>query len=162
MKRIVILISLVMAAFLTFAYTLWVALGLICRSERTPRFPFMQRWIKVLLVLVLIQIVYGAFVAGLNAGKVMNTWPKMGEEWVSKSVVALQPFWVNFIDGIGGVQFVHRYLAYVVVGMVLFILLKSTQYKLNKSQTAGIKALLIVVFGAFTSNPYVPFPIFII
>ena len=40
--------------------------------------------ILILAVLVLIQIIYGAFVAGLNAGIGFNTWPKMNGEWVRK------------------------------------------------------------------------------
>ena len=44
-----------------------------------------------LFILVIIQIIYGAFVAGLDAGLGFNSWPKMNGEWVPKAVYALDP-----------------------------------------------------------------------
>ena len=148
-------------AFLTFAYTFWVALQLIYYKQERPDVPFMRKWISILFIVVLIQIIYGAFMAGLNAGFVMNTWPKMGDAWISESVTALKPLWVNFVDGIGGVQFVHRYLAYIVVALVLFLLLKSTSYSLSANQKRSLMGLLCVVFlqfllGIFTLLNAVP------
>tara|TARA_B100000809_G_scaffold172460_1_gene169732 strand:- start:781 stop:1803 length:1023 start_codon:yes stop_codon:yes gene_type:complete len=137
------------AAFLTFAYTFWVALSLIYKDEERPNVPFMRKWIAVLFVATVIQIIYGAFVAGLNAGFVMNTYPKMGDSWIAESVTAMEPFWINFIDGVGGVQFVHRILAHIVVGLVLFLLLKSSKFELNKIQTNSLIALLVMVFSQF-------------
>lgn len=137
------------AAFLTFAYTFWVALKLMYQNEERTNIPFMRKGLVALLILTIVQIIYGAFVAGLNAGFVMNTWPKMGGQWVADSVTVLEPFWTNFVDGIGGVQFVHRYLAFIVVGLVLFLLLKANKYTLNKRQLAGLKSVLIVVFIQF-------------
>jgi len=137
------------AAFLTFAYTFWVTLSLIYSNNETPDVPTMRKWITVLFVLTILQIIYGAFVAGLNAGFTLNTWPKMGDRWIAETVTAMEPFWTNFIDGIGGVQFIHRYLAYAVVGLVLFILFKSSKYELSKAQSKSLIALLVVVFVQF-------------
>ncbi|MBL4594750.1 MAG: COX15/CtaA family protein [Flavobacteriales bacterium] len=137
------------AAFLTFAYTFWVALSLINHKEERPNFPSMRKWVSVLFVITVLQIIYGAFVAGLNAGFIMNTWPKMGERWIAETVTVMEPFWTNFVDGVGGVQFVHRYLAYIVVGLVLFLLLKSSKYELNKTQSKSLVVLIVVVFIQF-------------
>ena len=137
------------AAFLTFAYTLWVALGLIYHNEIRPNVPSMRKWVAVLFVVTVIQIVYGAFVAGLNAGLVYNTWPKMGGEWIAEAVTAIDPIWVNFVNGLAGVQFIHRYLAYIVVGLVVFLFLKSSKFKLSSIQLTALKALIIVVFIQF-------------
>ncbi|MGB0881688.1 MAG: COX15/CtaA family protein [Vicingaceae bacterium] len=149
------------AAFLTFAYTFWVALSLLYKDIERPNVPFLRKSILVLFVLTVIQIIYGAFVAGLNAGFVMNTYPKMGDSWIADSVTALEPFWINFIDGIGGVQFVHRTLAHIVVGLVIFILLKASQFELNKIQKNGLIAMLAIVsvqflLGVFTLLYAVP------
>ena len=137
------------AAFLTFSYTFWVALDLIYEKKERSNIPFMRKSLVVLFILTITQIIYGAFVAGLNAGFVMNTWPKMGAEWISKSVTAMEPLWTNFVDGIGGVQFIHRYLAYFVVGLVLLILFKSSKFKMNNIQSKSLIALLSVVFIQF-------------
>ncbi len=136
------------AAFLTFAYTFWVVLQLIYPANK-PDVPFMRKGLMILFVVAVIQIVYGAFVAGLNAGFVMNTWPKMGEIWIAESVTAMKPFWVNFIDGIGGVQFIHRYMAYVVVGIIFYLLLMSNKFELSKMQKKGLYWLFGVVVVQF-------------
>ena len=138
-----------MAAFITFAYTFWVALSLIRQDEKNTFYPQLKKWLNVLLIVLLLQIIYGAFVAGLNAGFVMNTWPKMGEHWVADSVTALKPIWINFIDGIGGVQFVHRYLAYIVVAIVIVLLIIANKYELNKIQSKSLNIILMVVFLQF-------------
>ena len=137
------------AAFLTFAYTFWVALELITKNEIKPSVPFIRKGVLILFIITVIQIIYGAFVAGLNAGFVMNTYPKMGDVWIAESVTAMQPLWVNFVDGIGGVQFVHRVLAHIVVGVVIFLLMKSTKFELNTAQKKSLIALIVIVFCQF-------------
>ena len=84
--------------------------------------------------LVVIQIIYGAFVAGLNAGIGFNTWPKMNGEWIPQAVYSLDPLWKNFIEAPYGIQFVHRVLALIIVSFVLFIWFK------NQSTTVYISS----------------------
>ncbi len=136
-------------AFLTFAYTFWVALTLIYPEVSNNNHSKMRKILFVILGLTIIQIVYGAFVAGLNAGFVMNTWPKMGEEWISSSVTSMNPVWLNFVEGIGGVQFIHRYLAYLVLGLIFYFWLKSRKLKLNTFQVKGVNLLLGAVMLQF-------------
>jgi len=137
-------------AFLTFAYTFWVALGLIYSINVDGNHIKVRRLIGVIFILTILQIIYGAFVAGLNAGFVMNTWPKMGDQWISGSVTAMEPLWVNFVEGIGGVQFIHRYLAYLVVGLILFLWYKTRKIKLTSLQTIGVQLLVVAVVLQFT------------
>ena len=77
--------------------------------------------IKLLGFLSIIQIVYGAFIAGLKAGRIYNTWPKMGDQWVPESVYAMSPFWTNFTEGLAGIQFIHRTLAIVLLLFTIHI-----------------------------------------
>lgn len=135
-------------AFITFSYTFWVALGLIY-----PNPPILQKGMKkpirFLLLLVIVQIIWGAYVAGLNAGKVYNTWPLMGETLIPEAVSAMEPWWRNFIEGISGVQFVHRYLAYAVLAIVVYVFLKGRKLTLSRSQQKGIYFLLFAVSFQF-------------
>jgi cytochrome c oxidase assembly protein subunit 15 len=136
-------------AFLTFAYTFWVALGLIYpKSENQVRHP-LRKWFQILFPVVVIQIIWGAYVAGLNAGKVYNYWPKMGENWIAEGVTAMQPMYLNFIEGLAGVQFLHRYMAYAVVGLILFIYFRARKMELSSSQKWGVNSLLIAVSFQF-------------
>ena len=136
-------------AFLTFAYTLWVALGLIYPKSAVGNAHPLKKWLQLLFPVVVIQIIWGAYVAGLNAGKVYNTWPKMGEKWVDDAVTSMQPFYLNFVEGLAGVQFIHRYLAYAAVGLILFIFFKARKMNLSSSQKWGVNALLIAVSVQF-------------
>lgn len=132
-------------AFLTFAYTFWVALDLIYKDEKDLDFKALRVILYSIFGIAVVQIIYGAFVAGLNAGFVMNTFPKMGDQWINDSVTALTPFWKNFVEGVGGVQFIHRYLAYVVVALILYFAVACSKYSLSLRQKLATKLMLYAV-----------------
>ena len=149
-------------AFLTFAYTFWVALDLIFPSKKEINTRF-RNLIRVGLVILVIQIIWGAFVAGLDAGWIHNHWPLMNDgELIHQSVTTEQePLWRNFIEGKSGVQFVNRYLAYIVVGIIGFIWFKARKNKTTMLQQKGINLLLILVgvqfvLGVLTLVLFVP------
>jgi len=68
-----------------------------------------------LAFLVFLQILMGAFVAGLDAGYGFNTWPLMEGRWVPEGLVVLEPAWRNLFENLLAVQFAHRMLAYVIL-----------------------------------------------
>ncbi len=136
-------------AFLTFVYTFWVALGLMYEDKKTLDFKTLRVILYFIFGVTVLQIIYGAFVAGLNAGFVMNTFPKMGDQWISDSVVTFSPTWLNFVEGIGGVQFIHRYLAYLVVGLIVYFVIKSRKYELSVRQKNSSNILLYAVLFQF-------------
>jgi cytochrome c oxidase assembly protein subunit 15 len=149
-------------AFLTFAYTLWVALDLIYPNKNEVILP-LKKLARIALVFLIIQIIYGGFVAGLNAGLLHNHWPLMSDgQFLHDSVVLEKDNWLlRLTEGKSGVQFVHRTLAYVVVGLMLLLFFKSKKYSLNQQQKNGLNALVIIVFlqfalGVFTLLYSVP------
>jgi len=133
-------------AFITFAYTFWVALDLIF-PDRKQAIIGIRNLIGFGLAILLLQIIYGAFVAGLDAGFIHNHWPMMSEgQFMHDTVYSEQTPWIkNFIEGKSGVQFVHRILAYIVVLFVILIWRKSKKIDLTAYQSKGINALLILV-----------------
>ncbi|CAD0004445.1 MULTISPECIES: COX15/CtaA family protein [Flavobacterium] len=150
-------------AFITFAYTLWVALDLIYPERNINRIIPLRTIARYALVALLIQIIYGGFVAGLNAGLIHNHWPLMSDgEFIHESVFIEQSSLVkNLIEGKSGVQFVHRTFAYVVVAIILFLFFKSKKYALTRTQSNGINILVVFVFiqfllGVFTLLYSVP------
>jgi cytochrome c oxidase assembly protein subunit 15 len=138
-------------AFITFAYTLWVAMDLIYPERKNAIVP-LQNIARFSLAFLLIQIIYGGFVAGLNAGLIHNHWPMMSDgQFLHESVVLEKDSWLlRLTEGKSGVQFVHRTLAYVLVGFILLLAFKSNKFDLNKDQKSGINALVIIVFLQFT------------
>ena len=133
-------------AFLTFAYCLWVALDLTYPNRKETNKKF-RNTIRVGFVLLMVQIIWGAFVAGLDAGFIHNHWPMMNEGKLIHETVYIeqQPFLKNFVEGRSGVQFIHRYLAYIVVAFTVFIWTKGKKMILTIPQRLGINTLLALV-----------------
>lgn len=48
--------------------------------------------------------------AGLDAGLVYNSFPKMADRWIPEEILAMQPKWKNFFENAATVQFDHRLL----------------------------------------------------
>ena len=140
-----------MTAFITFAYSFWVALDIIYKNNLKPAVPKMKKWIWIGMIVLILQITWGAFVAGLDAGFIHNYWPFMAEGKLIHETVYIEqkPLLKNFISGKSGVQFVHRYLAYFVVAAILIIWFKAKKLVLTKAQQNGINTLLIIVFVQF-------------
>ncbi len=68
------------------------------------------------LVLLCLQILWGAFTAGLRAGYAFNTFPTMAGAWIPDGLGVLAPAWRNLFDNNVTVQFIHRTLAWLVLG----------------------------------------------
>jgi cytochrome c oxidase assembly protein subunit 15 len=78
--------------------------------------------IKVFLFLLFLQLIIGAFVSGMDAGKVYNTWPLMGSSYFPDDSQFIEFLNVNVFDNPSIVQFIHRNLAYLILGIYIYIL----------------------------------------
>jgi cytochrome c oxidase assembly protein subunit 15 len=107
-----------LAALLIFGALLWTAFDLRNPQARPAKLPVPAAWVLSILGL---QIMFGAYVAGLDAGYAFNSWPKMGEEWFPSGTPMLKPFLANLADNPIMVQFVHRWLAFVVAADVCIL-----------------------------------------
>ena len=100
-------------AALIFAAIIWVAKGVGAQRHYPSS---TDDWFALLLVvLILLQIAAGGFVAGLNAGQGYATWPKMDGQWIPSGLMATAPSWRNFFENAMTVQFDHRILAYFIL-----------------------------------------------
>lgn len=147
-------------AFITFGYIFWVAQDLKFPSTKKKLPAKNVLWLSIsIFILLIIQITYGAFVAGLHAGHIFNTWPKMGDEWIASAVFA--SFENEGIKGIFNsmaiVQFIHRTLALIIFCLLFFIWMKrkNQSWNLNSQQLFSINISMIIVLiqvllGIFT------------
>ncbi len=114
------------AAFSLFSYVYWTYLK--TSQPRTLQIPVASKLLKRAatagLVLLGIQIIYGAFVAGMDAGLVYNTWPSMNGAFLPENLTPFDSVWKNLTDHKDGVQFIHRNMAYLVAGITVFIALQ--------------------------------------
>ena len=103
-------------AILIFGALLWVALSVEETQDRSAIAPPMQVGpAAAIVVLVFVQIVLGAFVAGLKAGASYNTWPLIDGRLVPEGLGAIEPWYLNLFENALTVQFTHRLVAYVLV-----------------------------------------------
>jgi cytochrome c oxidase assembly protein subunit 15 len=110
--------------------------------------------IKVFLFLLFLQLIIGAFVSGMDAGKVYNTWPLMGSSYFPDDSQFIEFLNVNVFDNPSIVQFIHRNLAYLILGIyiyILFYVIKDCNEIFRKPVfIIGISLFLQVVLGILT------------
>src|SRR5690606_36118700 len=99
------------------------------------------------MAVLVLQIFWGAFVAGLDAGHIHNHWPLMREgKWVHPSVyLEQQPGIKIFFDGCSGRQIIHGYLAYAVVGSYQWLWSRSRTVATTDIQENALKSLVAMV-----------------
>ena len=100
-------------------------------------------------VLLVLQIIFGAFVAGLDAGLTHNSFPKMGQSWLPQMGLYMSPWWKNFLENPIAVQFVHRTLGWSLVFTGLLLAIKARRVKHFKLRRS-LKLVVLVVLGQFT------------
>jgi len=89
-------------------------------------FPF-----KLFLFLLFIQLIIGAFVSGMDAGTVYNSWPLMGSSYFPDDSNLIDFLDITFFDNPSMIQFLHRNLAYLIVIIYIYLLI-SVIKKTNK------------------------------
>jgi heme a synthase len=155
------------AAALIYAAMLWVALDLVWserEAARDPRQKRLRRGIGLVLAFVALTLIAGAFVAGLRAGYIYNTFPLMGGRLVPTEYGALSPWWRNWFENAAAVQFDHRLLAELTVGAVVGLWLFSRRLHLGSRARAAVNglfamALLQLALGVSTLVLVMPLPL---
>lgn len=107
------------------------------------------------LGLLCLTLAYGAFVAGLKAGLLYNTFPLMDGRVLPEGFWSLHPFYRNFFENHGVVQFIHRMLAFSVLGLIAFYVV------LNRKESKwvwglGGMVMVQIILGVLTLLYQVP------
>jgi cytochrome c oxidase assembly protein subunit 15 len=158
-------------AFITFGLTYWFALELI-NTQKIKLTGWLKQFFNftvAIFALTLLQIIFGAFVAGLKAGHIYNTWPLMGDKLIADSVyfVIEKTGWIALVNDMSGVQFMHRNLAYLLTAGIFALAIfaagkqKSQQLKLSPAQVVALRIVVVIlilqfVLGVFTLLYNVP------
>jgi cytochrome c oxidase assembly protein subunit 15 len=106
-------------AFAILGFGFWLLLGVSPLAPAGGRGRGRPRGVLALLILLYLQIVLGALVAGSDAGRAYADWPTIGGSWVPSNYDEFTPFWTNFTENLAAVQFHHRMLGYLVVAGAL-------------------------------------------
>ncbi|WP_157618939.1 COX15/CtaA family protein [Skermanella stibiiresistens] len=154
-------------AFLIFALMLWVALGLLDpkpEGSRSAAAPALRRHAGLALGLVAVTAAWGAFVAGLDAGMIYNTWPLMGGQIIPSDMWFLNPAPLNFVENHAGVQFTHRWLAMVTGLVVLGLWWRAGKADIGPrghrlGQAVGVMVVVQIALGIATLLTVVAIPL---
>jgi heme a synthase len=110
--------------------------------------------IKFFLVLLFIQLIIGAFVSGMDAGTVFNTWPLMGSSYFPDDSKFIEFLDITVFDNPSIVQFMHRNLAYLIVMVYIYLLIlvfKGSNKIFQKPiLIIGISLFLQIMLGVLT------------
>lgn len=144
-------------AFSLFGLILWAQLDI--KKKSNPQSPMPKAYI-LWFTLLCLQIVYGAFMAGLRAGLVYNTWPTMNGEWLPAELRAEG----GVIYNLTMVQFIHRTLAVIVALGFIFWWYRNRAYVKNNhlgKAAAGVAVVIALQFalGVLTLIHAVPLPL---
>lgn len=146
-----------LASHLTLALTIfglcfWLARELAvphARPARTAR-PPLARWVYALGALLGLQVLWGAFVAGLDAGLYFNTFPLMGGRLVPQGAWFLDPLPRNLLENPITVQWVHRVLGTALALASAAAFLRSRRPGTDRATrllSAGFLALVLAQYG---------------
>jgi len=151
-------------AIILFGYILWTALEIIgaghSGSAAAARF---KPWAIVFAALVFLQMLLGAFMAGLDAGRAFQTWPTYGGAWIPAGLYDLSPWWTNHFENHALVHFQHRTVGYVVALFAILIFVSLRRFADRPSKLAGVHVLALtaiqIALGVFTVISGVALPL---
>ncbi len=99
------------------------------------------------LLLILLQISLGAFVSGLDAGQIYQTWPLMNQEYFPDDSIFKDLFTIQVFETPSLVQFIHRNIAYLIFIIFIFIfILVFSQKKFFYLRNITLLVLIFLIF----------------
>ena len=99
------------------------------------------------LFLVFLQISIGAFVSGMDAGKIYNSWPLMGDSIFPNDNSAINLFKLSAFSDPSLVQFIHRKLALVIFNFTFYLWNKGRKSKINIMQKKSLNLIAFLIIA---------------
>lgn len=99
---------------------------------------------SILVAFAFVQILLGALVAGIDAGRAFPTWPLMGSGFFPPDPFLIEPVWRNFFEDAGLVQFIHRMSAYALFAFAVVVWLRGRR-SANAQTRFGYNAVLALM-----------------
>lgn len=93
-----------------------------------------------------LQILLGALVAGIDAGRTFNDWPGMAGQFFPPAAFTIEPVWRNFFENAGLVQFMHRMAGYLLIafGVVVYLKARKSGNAATRGAFTAVLAMLIL------------------
>lgn len=137
------------AALLILNYLVWV----LQTELKQKKLNSLLKFDLIILLLLFVQIIYGAFTAGLKAGHLYNEFPMMGAGFFPDGFLGLSPWFHNFLENPAAIQWFHRWLGISILAVSIFEIAK--HYSL-KAKVFFLLVTTQVIFGITTLLFHVP------
>merc|ERR1712107_962027 len=156
------------SAVVLYSFLFWSAKSVlrpsITWSQVTPSMAAFRKLVIGSKALAFITLVSGAFVAGLDAGLVYNSFPKFADRWIPEDILAFSPTFRNITENPTTVQFNHRILGTSTLAALLLTAARAQSLPLPPHLRLTALALggmgcLQVAMGITTLLLYVPVPV---
>jgi cytochrome c oxidase assembly protein subunit 15 len=105
-------------------YAFWLGLRLKVPAKDRISHPTLYRWAWVLIVILFVQLIFGALMAGHKAATAAATWPTINGSWVPDGLLKEQPVTLNFFENKITIHFMHRGLAYALLILIIIYSVK--------------------------------------
>jgi len=131
-------------AFLIIGYTYWTKLSLInLKEHKIKKFQYFNSLLNFIFIIFFLQIIYGAFTAGLSKEGLWNTFPLINEAYIPSGIFSMEPIMLNFIKNNKTILFLHPY-----IGICLMFLIFLFCYQIQKDESnIYYQYLVLVVFA---------------
>jgi cytochrome c oxidase assembly protein subunit 15 len=107
------------AALGLLSYTLWFALSLLVKPQQLVVNTGLQKLMIAIIIVLVFQLTYGAFMAGLKAAVTAPTWPDINGSMVPPGMSELSPWAKNLVNNPITIHFIHRGLAYLLFVLII-------------------------------------------
>jgi len=153
-------------AFVIFGFIAWYILQLSRREAdllqaRRLGNPTLATWGSILVAVTFVQILLGALVAGIDAGRAFPQWPLMAGGFFPPDPFTIEPLWRNFFEDAGLVQFMHRMAGYVLFGLGIYVWMQArksanaqTRFGFNMVLAMMVLQMLLGIVTVVYSAPW--------
>jgi len=129
-------------------YAFWLGLRIKVPAQKRINHPVLYRWAWVLIVILFVQLIFGALMAGHKAATAAPTWPTINGSWIPDGLLKEQPVALNFFENKATIHFVHRSLAYTLLILIIIYSVKVFRIRSTStifSQARRLPLLLVIV-----------------
>ncbi|EMP36460.1 Cytochrome c oxidase assembly protein COX15 like protein [Chelonia mydas] len=137
------------SALVLYCASLWSGLSLLLPQHKLPetyQLLRLRRFAHGTAGIIFLTALSGAFVAGLDAGLVYNSFPKMGERWIPDDLLSFSPVLKNIFENPTTVQFNHRILGITSVTAITALYLLSRKIPLPRRTKIAMASLMAVAY----------------
>lgn len=135
------------AALVLLCYTLWFAMTLLIGESQKTYAPKLRRYTLIVLVILGIQLTYGAFMAGLHAALAASTWPGINGQFLPTLFRGDTSWWHAVSASRINVQWIHRGLAYflAILLIIWWLMARKTKEGLPLSRFAIVPLIILIL-----------------